>query len=66
MTTIIKLHEGKKTSIWEVIKQGPVQFDPRPNWILLGLPIGGIHKDLKWVHPSEIRAEWVREFKAFS
>lgn len=50
---------------WEVKGAGPVRFDPRPGWVLVGRPIGARPRkqtELRWLHPNEVRFEWAREF----
>lgn len=52
-----------KPQFAEVIKSGHVQFDVRPDWILLGEPIGRVpKKHLYWVHPNETTFVWIKEF----
>lgn len=58
------LHVAKLADkFWQVLRVAPVQFDPRPGWLLLAQPIGGKPKELKWV-PPETRFEWVRPFNS--
>lgn len=51
----------------EVIKQGPVQFDDRNDWLLLGIPAGHrlAHQEVLWIHPSDEGIIWDREFTLF-
>lgn len=42
-----------------------VRFDPRPGWVLVGQPIGARPRkqtELRWLHPDDVRFEWVRGF----
>lgn len=60
---IAKMVRGKRTMFVELVKQGPVQFDPRPGWVLCrDVQEQPRFAELFWVHPDEVRAEWVREF----
>lgn len=47
----------------EVLKVGPVRFDPRPGWILLAEPVEvkAPKRTWRWVEP-DFRFEWVRPF----
>ena len=49
----------------EVVRVGRVQFDSRDGWVLLRFPLGERPRKLEyqWAHPSEVRFEWVREFR---
>lgn len=60
---IAKMVVNKKVRFVELVRQGAVQFDPRPGWILCrDVQVQPRFADLFWVHPDEVRAEWVREF----
>ena len=62
---VMKLEDSKKrVRVYELLKAGHVQFDPRPDWLLVTPDIGkrGRKVDLFWVHSSDIKVEWVREF----
>lgn len=49
----------------EVLRVGRVQFDDRDGWVLLSEPPGARPRKrvLQWMHPSDVRFEWVREFR---
>ena len=51
----------------EVVKVGRVLFDHRDGWVLLSEPLGARPRKrvLQWMHPDDVRFEWVRKF-AFS
>jgi hypothetical protein len=56
------INKRNQEVIWELVTHSSVDFDPRPDWLLIGLPIGGKHKDIQWVHPSEIKPIWIQQF----
>lgn len=39
-------------------------FDPRDGWVLLSEPLGARPRKrvLQWMHPDDVRFEWVRNF----
>lgn len=59
---VAKLTKRGADSYWQVLKQGQVQFDDRPDWLLLAQPIGGVPKEVQWIHPSDPHIQWVRAF----
>lgn len=59
---VIKYIDKRTEAICELIRQGSVGFDPRPNWLLVGLPIGKTHKEVKWIHPEENPVVWIKQF----
>ena len=63
---IIKLRDAKgRESFHQVVRTGPVMFDPRPGWMLLGTPIGARPRktELQWIRPSDERIAWDRQFR---
>lgn len=46
----------------EVLKVGRVLFDPRDGWVLLA-ELEARKGSLQWLHPDDVRFEWVREFR---
>jgi hypothetical protein len=60
---IAKIVHHKKEKFVEVVKVSKVQFDPRPGWVFCREVDKAHHNcDVFWVHPTETRFEWVREF----
>ena len=47
-----------------VMRQGSVQFDSRPDWVLLmhdmDKPLR--KREVQWVHPTQVQFIWVRDF----
>jgi hypothetical protein len=58
---IAKIVDRKKERFVEVVKVGGVKFDPRPGWVFIKT-IEKTNKECEWVHPDEVRFEWIREF----
>lgn len=62
---VAKYVDGKgRVRFAEVVRIGPVRFDPRPGWVLLATPLNvKEHKRERfWVAPG-FRFEWVRNFR---
>ena len=63
---IAKLLNAKGVaSFHQIVKTGPVGFDPRPDWMLLATPPGVLPRkqELKWVHSADREVAWVRRFR---
>lgn len=61
---IIKFtHKNGKDKFMEIVKISSVLFDSRPGWILVR-EIDKIarNNDVMWIHPSENKIDWVRNF----
>ncbi len=54
-----------KPEFYEVLAAGPVNFDPRPGWVLLSTPIGARprRQTLAWMHPADVPFAWIRPFR---
>jgi hypothetical protein len=60
---VVKFYIGKKVKYMEVIKVASVQFDSRPDWVLVqDVDVPQYKKELFWIHPMDTKIEWVREF----
>lgn len=47
----------------EILRQGTVQFDPRPGWVLVKEPgVRPRRTQPEWLHPDDVLFFWVREF----
>jgi len=63
---IVKLVNSKGVeSFHQVVKAGAVQFDSRPDWLLLATPPGARPRkqELQWVHSSDCGIAWDRQFR---
>lgn len=48
----------------EVVKVASVLFDSRPDWVLVqDIDKPRHQKELFWIHPTDTKIEWVREFR---
>ncbi len=50
----------------EVLRENArVQFDARDGWMLVAKPLDRRprHRELMWIHPDDLRLDWIREFR---
>jgi hypothetical protein len=60
---VAKVITNGKTKFVEVVKVGPVKFDPRPGWVLARECDKIIRRcEVFWFHPSDTTFVWIREF----
>lgn len=58
---VAKVVIGKREKFVEVLKVSSVKFDPRPDWVFVK-ELDRTFGDVCWMHPDEVRFEWIREF----
>lgn len=49
--------------IFEIKNCGTVQFDKRDGWLLVCDPGDSRMMNLRWIHPDDVKLEWILEFR---
>jgi hypothetical protein len=61
---VMKFTQDRKTRVVHLMRQGPVKFAAGDDWMLVkDLDRAWHETEMRWVHPTEVHVEWVREFR---